>query len=257
MGCLRRPLFDGLGLRGPVAEDGSAFFSDGERSFSRAADGRFSVVLAAANLANTEELPSGAAIAFAERLIERLSLASDQELVLDRIIRSQLASGTSKGSGEVDSSQTTETILQYRQTIAGIPVISPDGGTLRVAVDNDGNIVRVEGSLRQVANLIDQGRLTPPQQPEPPDRIGSPRPNLSPEPLPSYEAGLANETSALLRSLISRGPSPLGYAIVPGSTEIGYDYKNNLASLIATRSLEVRFTGGYRKLYRIQTPVFG
>jgi Family of unknown function (DUF6345) len=250
-------LFDRFGMRGPVAEDGSTSFVEGQRSFSRSADGSFSIQLAAANLENTVELAVGAARAAAERLIARLALSADQPLVLDRIIRSQAAGGSLQGSGELVGSHTTETIIQYRQIIAGLPVISSDVGALRVAIDNDGNVVRVEGHLRQVANLINQGRRTPPQQPEPADRRGAPGSSLFPEPLSSFETGLAQKTTELLRSLIARGPSPVGYTIVPGSTEIGYDIKGDIAQLIACRSIEIQFLGGYRKLYHIETPIFG
>ncbi|NBO66601.1 MAG: hypothetical protein EBU88_17450, partial [Acidobacteria bacterium] len=165
-------LFDRFGVRGPVADDGSSVFAEGAQSFARSADGSFSITLAAPNLENTAELAVSSARAAADRLIARLALSADQPLVLDRIIRSQAAGGSNQGSGELAGSRTTETVVQYRQTIAGLPVISQDSGALRVAIDNDGNVVRVEGKLRQVADLIDQGRRTPPQQPEPEDRRG-------------------------------------------------------------------------------------
>jgi hypothetical protein len=253
-------LFERFEMGGPVAADGAASFEDGNRSFFRGANGEFSVRLAHPNLDNHYAVSAASARAAADRLIDRLALGGDVPLVLDRVILAQSASGTNAGSGEMAEARTTETIVQYRQTIDGVPVISPDAGTLRVAVDNDGNATRVEGSLRTVRGLSAGGRRTPPQQPQPEGRAGVPHEEeASPEPRAAHEMALAEAVGAQLRGIVARGkgPGPVGFTVVPGSTEVGYDIKGDTAELVAIRTIEVDFGGGYKKLYRIEARLFG
>jgi hypothetical protein len=183
-------------------------------------------------------------------LIERLALRGPSQLVVDRVIRSESAGGTGQGSGEM--------VVQYRQLIDGIPVISPGSGSLRVAIDNDGNVTRVDGSLREVRGLSARGRTTPPEQPDTTAGV-SHADEGSPDASSPEERALASATGARLRSIVSRGKGqgPVGFSVVPGSTEVGYDLTIDTAELIATRTIEVDFGSGYRKLYRIDAPLFG
>lgn len=253
-------LFERFEMGGQVGGDGAATFEDGERAFSRSADGSFSVRLGHPNLDN-HHTPSAAAVrGAADRLIDRLGLRGDAQLVLDRVILARAAGGTSHGSGEMAGTRTTETIVQYRQTIDGVPVITPGVGTLRAAVDNDGNVTRVEASLRGIRELSARGRRTPPMQPEPAARAGvSHAQEGAPETRAPHETALAEAMGAQLRSIVAKGkgPGPVGFTAVPGSTEIGYDIKGDTAELIATRTIEVDFGSGYKKLYRVQAPLFG
>ncbi len=255
-----KALFDRFEMGGQIGGDGATSFVDGDRAFSRSADGSYSVQLASPNLDN-QYAPSAATVrGAADRLIDRLSLRGDAQLVLDRIILAEAAGGTNKGSGEVAGTRTTETNVQYRQTIDGIPVISPGAGTLRVAVDNDGNATRVEASLREVRELSARGRRTPMQQPEPEGRAGiSHAQEDAPEKRGPHETALNEAIGAQLRSIVakSKGPGPVGFATVPGSTEIGYDIKGDTAVLVATRTIEVDFGSGYKKMYRVEAPLFG
>lgn len=253
-------LFDRFEMGGEVGGDGAASFEDGDRAFSRSADGSFSIRLAHPNLDNQHAPSAATARGAADRLINRLGLRGDAQLVLDHVILAQAAGGTSHGSGEMAGTRTTETIVQYRQTIDGVPVISPGAGTLRVVVDNDGNATRVEGSLREVRELSAGGRRTPPQQPQPDGMRGvSHAEEGSPEPRAAHETALAEATGAKLRAIVARGkgPGPVGFTVVPGSTEVGYDFKGDTAELMATRTIEVDFGSGYKKLYRIEAPLFG
>jgi Family of unknown function (DUF6345) len=253
-------LFDRFEMGAALAADGSANFADGARSLWRGADGNFAVRLGQANLDNTVT-PSAAMVrGAAERLVERLALRGDAQLVLDRVIVAGAAGGSSQGSGDMAAARTTETIVQYRQLIDGVPVISPGAGTLRVAIDNDGNATRVESSLRAVRALSAKGVRMPPQQPEPEARRGvSHADEPAPEAMAPHEAALAAAVGAKMRSIVgkSKGAGPVGFATVPGSTEVGYDISGDSAHLIATRSIEVDFGSGYKKLYRVDVPLFG
>jgi hypothetical protein len=52
-----------------------------------------------------------------------------------------------------------------------------------------------------------------------------------------------------------RGAAPLSAAVVPGSTEVGYDIRGNNARLVAHRELEVDFGDGLRKRYQVVAPI--
>ncbi len=255
-------LFERFGMAGAAAADGSVRFEDGARALSRAADGSFSVRLAHPNLDNHRTPPAAMVRGAADRLIDRLALRGDAQLVLDRVIVAQAAGGTGQaapGSGEMAAARATETIVQYRQLIDGVPVISPDAGSLRVAVDNDGNATRVEGSLRAVRALRASGQRMPPQQPEPEARRGvSHAQEPVPQPAAPHEAALAAAAGAKLRSIVAKGKGagPVGFSPVPGSTELGYSIQGDTAALVATRSIEVDFGSGYKKLYRVEVPLF-
>jgi hypothetical protein len=251
-------LFERFEMGGAVGADGATSFEDGDRALSRSADGSYSVRLGHPNLDNHQALSLASARGSADRLIERLALRGDSQLVVDRVIRSESAGGTSQGTGEIAESRTAETIVQYRQLIDGIPVISPGAGSLRVAIDNDGNVTRVDGSLREVRGLSAMGRRTPPEQPDTTAGV-SHADEGSPDASSPEERALASATGARLRSIVSRGKGqgPVGFSVVPGSTEVGYDLTTDTAELIATRTIEVDFGSGYRKLYRIDAPLFG
>jgi hypothetical protein len=252
-------LFERFEMGGQVGADGAASFEDGDRAFSRSADGSFSVRLAQPNLDNHHAPSVAAARGAADRLIDRLALRGDAQLVLDRVILAQAAGGTRHGSGEIAATRTTETIIQYRQTIDGVPVITPGAGTLRVAVDNDANATRVEASLRGIRELSARGRRMPPGQPEPEGRAGvSHAEEGAPEMRAPHETALAEAMGVRLRSVVAKGkgPGPVGFTTVAGSTEVGYDIKGDTAELIATRTIEVDFGSGYKKLYRIDAPLF-
>jgi hypothetical protein len=78
----------------------------------------------------------------------------------------------------------------------------------------------------------------------------------SPEPQAAYEAALTRATNARLRGLIAgSGDGPIAVSAVPGTTAIGYAVHGDSARLVATRGVEVDFGNGYRKKYRIETPL--
>ena len=251
-------LFDRFEMGGETGQRGEAMVQRGAQSLSRRADGAFTVRLREPNLGNLTPPPLSTARAAADRMVERLAFPDGMSLVLDRVIQAHSAGGTAEGSGRIEDARVTETVLQYRQVIDGVPVISPDGGTLRIAVDNDGHPTRVEGNLRSIRGVSSDGRRTPPDQPEPESRRGAARmTEPTPQPLPPHEAELSRLVGEQLRSLMARSGSIVGFTIVPNTTEIGYAIRGDAAELVATRTIEVDFGGGYRKLYRLEAQLFG
>ena len=230
--------------------------ASGNKSISYTTDGMLDVQLAKPNLGNRKQLGSQQALSTADQAMQRYGLDQQAPVVLDRVLYSQEGGASAAGSGQVEGPYTTATIVQYRQLINGVPVITPGAGTIRVTVDNDGNVTHVHSSVRPVYQLSDRG-LAPSQQPTPTGGVAGGEPP-APESggADNYEQKLAAKFSQQLGSWALSGQMPVGFATVPDSTEIGYDIRGDDAVLIARKAVEVDFGNGYRKRYWITTPLF-
>jgi hypothetical protein len=152
----------------------------------------------------------------------------------------------------VEATRVVNTTVQYRQLINGLPVISPDAGTVRVSVDNDGTVNQVHSSIRTVEQLTDRPVRTSAMPPEPQGRAG----HRACDP-GDYEQALAAEFGKKLSQWAIRGGVPLGFSTLPNSTEIGYDIQGDEATLVARKAVEVDFGGGFRKRYWVTVPLAG
>ncbi len=224
--------------------DGSFRINAGDKQIYVGATGSFDVQLAKADFSNRQQLSQVQAHSLAEAAIRQYGLSEMSSLVADRVLLSYGAGGTDTGSGQRDESHVTGTVVQFRQTINRIPVISQDGGTVRVSIDNAGTITNIHSSLRMVDALTERSRLLQPA-PKPPGGMDT---QLAPEP-DDYEKALAANFNVLLTRWAASGKMPIGFFTVPNSTEIGYDIRGGEAILIARRAVEVDFGNGYRKRY--------
>jgi hypothetical protein len=245
----------------PSAADGSFVAAEGDQRIVRAPDGSIEVRLARPNLSNLEPLPVGRARSIAQGAVRRYALSDQTPLIFDRVALAQEAGATASGSGEVRGPYTTSTIVQFRQVINGLPVITPGAGTVRIAIDNDGQVTDVISSVRNVASLSDRPRVMAPVPPA----LAPAATDMRAEPVPfapldgeslRYEEALASAFSQRLAAWAMSGRMPIEFTTVPGSTEIGYDIQGEEAVLVAQKSIEVNFGGGIRKLYRVVLPLF-
>lgn len=236
---------------GSPSQDGGFRVTDGDRSIVYGSDGSLDVQMARPNLANRTPIASRQAVSLAQEAVRRYGLDQQTPLVLDRVLLSSEAGGTDRESGQLEGPYTTGTVVQFRQVINGLPVITPGAGTVRVSVDNDSKVTNVHSSVRAIAELRDRALNTTPVPP-PEGVTASPQP---PDPS-NYEQRLAMEFSKQLASWVVKGGMPLEFTTVPGSTEIGYDIRGNQAVLIARKAVEVDFGNGYRKRYWVTAPLF-
>ncbi len=247
----------GLDLRIPgevtAAPDGSFRFFDGDVSIAHSSDGSLNVQLARPNRTNRAQMATQRSISLAQEAVRRYGLDQQVPLVFDRVLFSSEAGGTANGSGQIEGPYTTGTIVQFRQLINGLPVITPGAGTVRISIDNDGTVTNVHSSVRAIEQLSNRPMSTA-GAPTPAGATSSPP---SPEPT-NYEQMLAAEFGKLLTSWVVKGGGqmPLGFTTVPGSTEIGYDIRGNEAIVIAHKVVEVDFGNGYRKRYLVTVPLF-
>lgn len=259
LGCARWR-WRGLEMKLPneiaASRDGSFTLNDGSARVAFGSDGSFEAQVAEPNRENREQLAQRRVLGLAQESLKRYGLDRDVTLVPDRVRLLSEAGGTDEGSGERVGPFVTETTVQFRQVINGLPVISPDAGTVRVTLDNDGTVTNIHSATRIIDQLSDRPRSMT-SAPEPGSN-GSPRINGSiararatnPE---CYERLLSAEWGKRMAAWAVKGHMPEQTSVVPGTTEVGYDIRGNEAVLVAKRAVEVDFGGGFRKRYWVTT----
>jgi hypothetical protein len=245
--------------RAASTSPGGFRIADGNVSLTYSKDGSLDAQMAKPNLENRTQLATRQAASIAHDAVRRYGLDQQAPLVLDRILDLSEGGGTDNGSGKIEGPYTIGKVIQFRQVINGLPVITPGAGAVRVALDNDGKVTSVHSSVRAIEQLSNRSMsMTPTPTPEGlTAQPSEPNPTKHPEaPDPTnYEQSLAAEFSKRLASWVVRGGMPLNFTTVPGSTELGYDIRGNEAVLIARKAIEVDFGSGYRKRYWVTAPI--
>lgn len=166
------------------------------------------------------------------------------ELIFDRITLALSASSNLHMLGEPVLETLDEIIVHFRQSVGGTPILTPDAGSLRLAISPDGRVLRIESTLRQVAE-------TKPVCGGPPPIGAAALPDDSAT--MGTDQVLAQHAARLMRDLAARGAAPLDLRILPETTEFGYGIRSNTARLIARHGIEIQCARGFRKRYWIQS----
>jgi Family of unknown function (DUF6345) len=247
-----RELFNTLPLsisipREMTARPSGAFVA-GElhNSIAIAPDGAFEAVFAQANRSNRTAIGIQAGISAASAFI-RQSGFDRQGVQFDRVLHNWENGGSPEGSGTLETPRVTETLIQFTQVINGLPVVTPGQGKVIVRVDNDGRILGVADTTRPVAGLADQITAPPPL----PGKMESISVSNGLDP----EAALAKAWEQRMKTFIVKGSVPRAFATVPGSSEVGYSFRNNAAIVVARQEVEVDFGNGLLKRYTMEVPI--
>jgi hypothetical protein len=249
-----RELINGLGLemqipgRLTTSRSGTVTVREGGVHLTLGSDGSFRAQLRNPNRENRAALPKQRALRIAEDFARQVRLSDDVEVVFDQIRVSSEAGASDRGTGRVEGPYTSETMIQYRQIINGVPVITPGHGELHLTLDNDGQITSVQSSLRSIERVFRSGADGPPEP------SATPR-SSRPEPENDFEESLAAAWSRQLLGFAAGGPIPASFSVVPGSTEVGYSFEGDRAILIAQRAIEVDCGRGLRKRYWVRAPL--
>lgn len=214
-------------------------------------DGLYEIQMAQPNLSNTEQLPLNKAQSIAEGIVKDYDLRKEVDLTFDRI-RLTSEAGRSIEGDKTEGPYTIETTVQFKQVINGLPVLTPGAGEVRISIDNDGSVTSVHSSTRLVERLTDRPRNTT-AAPEEEGPIGRPRAENKAE----CKMLLEEEWKKNMAFWKLRGEAPKKYTVVPDTTEIGYDIRNNEAILVARQVMEAEFENGYKKLYWVVKPILG
>jgi hypothetical protein len=138
--------------------------------------------------------------------------------------------------------------VQFRQMINGAPVVTQAAGDVRITLDNDGRLTRIENTTRKVDRLTDHPKAT---IPEPGSEVEGilPRGGGDPERRLADAWGVHRAPAARDEATAERAQP------VPGTTEVGYDLRGNEGRLVARREVEVEFGEGIRKRYEVIAPI--
>lgn len=228
--------------------DGTTQLQSDGRLVSFDSDGVLTAILAEPNTGNRSPLSQTDAVAAAERALTEFGLNADADLVLDRVVEICEGGASDEGDGHVEGPFTTGTMVQYRQVVNSLPIITPGGGTVRITVDNDGTVTKVHSSTRVIGELSDLPRSTTPD-PAPPGATA--RDGSAPDPATALDWAFNRQ----LRNVLLTGPAPISFNTVPNTIEVGYYLQGNQAALVAQRAVEVEFAGGFRKRYWVKAPL--
>jgi hypothetical protein len=244
----------GLDVSQATRNGAGASISDGRLRLTVGDDGSLVAQLADPNRSNRQALEPRDAQDIAGEVLHRYGLDAEASLVLDRVAYINEAGASAQQAEAVEGPYRTGTLVQYRQVIAGVPVVTPGAGTVQVVVDNDGVATSVTSTARVVEELREHPYDAPATEPTPRGAEGR---RTGETETPDTERLLAKAFSDRLRSIAFKGDLPVGFGIVPGSTEIGYDVQGDNTVLVAQRAVELDFGEGYKKRYWIKAPLFG
>jgi hypothetical protein len=139
----------------------------------------------------------------------------------------------------------------FKQVVNGLRVLTPGIGELRISIDNDGSVLKVASSTRQIKEFIRRIGKTNVAPPEDYQKV---TPKTQSE--TQFKKMLNGEARKLLASWIAQGQAPIQFAFVPGSMEIGYEIQGDEAVPGARRIIDVDFGDGYRKRYWIKVVAY-
>jgi Family of unknown function (DUF6345) len=242
----RLPL--GLAVPREITARPNGAFATGEvhQRISIAPDGTFEAAFLPANRDNRQALSLQAGVAAAHAFVRQLGL--DREGVqFDRVIHNWENGGSPAGTGTLETPRVTETLVQFTQVINGLPVITPGQGKVIVRVDNDQRILGVADTTRPVAGLVNQAPVLPTV---PGQTTGfAVTAGMDPEDI------LSRAWQQRLKTFVVDGTLPRAFAVVPGSSEVGYAIRGNVAQLVARQEVEVDFGHGLLKRYIVEEPI--
>ena len=220
-----------------ISKEGIYVMDEGEKKITLNQQGHFNAKLANINFENRTQLAENKARQQAEQYI-RDQVGTDTELQYYATRLGKTCGGSTKGSGQLDQEYVTDTTVEYRQIINGVPSVNTDNGVVRVTIDNDGTITNFHNSVKPVINLSSK----PKQMDIDPNRNGH-----------ALDAQPQNTEKLFLSKLSSTYNTENAKLI---SDEIGYDVAGLHGNLVAKREYEVTFEKNLKKLVQVVVPIF-
>lgn len=230
-----------LGIKGQAlaAPLGGHHLRSRERSISLSAAGHLDVTLAETNHDNGKALGVEKARRIADQHIADHNLNAGEEYAFDKVRLTMNGSGNTRTKANGDE-YASETTVQYRQVINGVPVINSDAGLIRVTVDNDGTVTRLHSSVRKVSALRSQGKSMV-ADPGADNAVGN-------------TAAVASSAAAMESAFSKQLDRYKKVDLL--EEETGYDAAFLHGRLVTERLYEVTFEQGLRKRIKLTVPRF-
>ena len=247
-GAIAKSVIEHLGLarRGEIGPEGLKL-RHGQMELSCMPDGRVSLLLQRSARAEVPHmrLHRRLLVARARSALRRYGFVHpDIDLVFDRVALGMSCAATLQGSGQVIAPAIDEVIVQFRQSVNGAPVISPEAGAVRVVLTGDGTVLRIDCSLRRVVSVTPTHAHAP-----------EGRDLTHPRDLRPVQDDMAQISARLLRDLSARGAAPLQLRLLPGEAELGYCIRSNTGRMTARQGIEIECAKGFRKCSWISSSI--
>jgi hypothetical protein len=218
-------------------------------------DGRFDAQLAKPNLDNHTQLDGNKVQKIAENLLSDQAISQGIKLEFDNIRYENACSGSTLGSGEIGTPYITGTTLEFRQVISGFKTINGDAGVVRVSVDNDGKITHIHNSTKEVVGLSSRSKSSPNTAPKDPNGVET-RGDLGVDIEAEFLKQLAKITQTNSNGNGTRSLETPPTVSSIKQSEVGYDVSNNYGKLVARRTYELDMGNNFKKMYKVQVPLF-
>jgi hypothetical protein len=239
-------------------KDGSTIIRDTKRQITLDKYGQINAETGMHNYKNTDLIDQQEAISIAEGVITDCGLNKKADLQLENIIHGCSCSGSSKGSGKIGEEAVTETIVQFRQVIDGLPAINAGNGLVRVSIDNDGNVISMINSIKKVDELSSKAKGS--FAPKPKSRTAVQSFGATSE--ADLEKKFQQELSRLTMHAANGNGHSNGTAKATKEKgnriiedKIGYNLNGGIGSVVAHREYEVDLGRGLKKRYKVRVPI--
>jgi hypothetical protein len=236
---------------------GAAYFQDKNKRATISNDGHINIHTGEFNFKNTDAFDQGKAVRLSKEVIGECGIDKHATLEFDKVIHGYTCSGNTKGSGKIGTPTISETIVQYRQVINGMKSINSGNGIVRVAIDNDGKVMDVFDSTKQVVDLSPKGAAA--LSPTPGKKVAG-KTKVTPAIREKIEEAFETELNKiLLQNQVKTAVSakmPKGERAVIVDEKIGYNLNGGHGTVEAEREYEADLGYGLKKRYKIRIPIY-
>lgn len=236
---------------------GAAYFQDKNRKATISNEGHINIHTGDFNFKNTDALDQSKAMQLSKDVIAECGLDKDVSLEFDKVVHGYSCDGNTKGSGKIGTPAITETIVQYRQVVNGMKSINAGNGIVRVVLDNDGKVMNVFDSTKQVIDMSPKAKAA--LAPTPGKKAAAKTYNGTAI-KENIEEAFAKELNKILAQNQAKPAASSKAAKTERPTiieeKIGYNMNGGHGTVEAEREYEADLGYGLKKRYKIRVPIY-
>ena len=210
-------------------------------------EGSLSIHFGSPNMHSRKAIAEAKAIRTAKSCIHGLGLGKEVDLSLGHLRRRFSCGGTLNGSGAREEPCVVETIVQFRQSHAGVDSVNSDHGLIAVHVDNDAKVTHVYDTTRPVLGETEKPRSV---VRSPPDRKRAANHDAEKQFRQRIHRILARQRNGARESRAA-GTSKVLFE------RVGYDLSGNLGLVVRQKIVELTVGTAFKKRYKLRVPIQG